>query len=130
MSEPRVTKTEILQACQGMLCKQLYVVFTKPVNGMGPVLQHLDAHLKFQIQLEKDGIMLGAGPFFTENECDWEGEGMVIIRADSLSHAKEIANSDPMHQSGARTFEVRPWLLNEGSVTVKVQFSSRSGELL
>lgn len=130
MTTPQITKKDILSACEGMLCKQLFVIFTKPINGMGPVMENLEQHLKFQIQLEKDGIMLGAGPFFAENESDWLGEGMVIIRADSLAHAKQIASKDPMHASGARSFEVRPWLLNEGSVTVKINFSSQHRELI
>ena len=40
---------------------------------------------------------------------------MVIIRAGSLAEAKEIAASDPMHASGARSYTVRPWLVNEQS---------------
>ena len=49
---------------------------------------------------------------------------MVIIRAESLAHAREIAESDPMHAAGARSFTVRPWLLNEGRITVTVDFST------
>ena len=48
---------------------------------------------------------------------------MVIIRANTLSEAKEIANSDPMHKSGARSFIVRPWLLNEGTITLSINYS-------
>lgn len=123
MSEPKITKTDILNASKGMLQKQLYAVFTKPANGMGPVMANIEPHLKFQVELEQKGIMLGAGPFWADNEEDWHGEGMVIIRADSLAHAKQIAASDPMHSSGARTFTVRPWLLNEGGMTVRITFS-------
>ena len=68
--------------------------------------------------------MFGAGPFLEENEIDWNGEGMVIIRANSINHAKEIANSDPMHSSGARSFIVRPWLLNEGNIEVSLDYST------
>lgn len=130
MSEPKVTKNDILGACKGMLCKNLYVVFTKPTNGLGPVMANVEPHLKFQVELEKKGIMFGAGPFFADNEQDWNGEGMVIIRADSLAHAKEIAGSDPMHKSGARSFTVRPWLMNEGTITVKINFSDGTRELI
>ena len=49
---------------------------------------------------------------------------MVIIRANSINHAKEIANSDPMHSSGARSFIVRPWLLNEGNIEVSLDYST------
>jgi uncharacterized protein YciI len=128
--DPKITKTDILGACKGMLCKDLYVIWTKPANGLGPVMANIEPHLKFQIELEKKGIMFGAGPFFADNESDWQGEGMVIIRAKSLAEAREIAASDPMHQSGARTFTVRPWLLNEGTVTVKINYSDGTRELL
>lgn len=124
MQEPQITKDDILQASKGMLQKQLYVVFTTPTNGLGPVMEYLEKHLEFQISLEQRGIMLGAGPHWEDDEHSWKGDGMVIIRADSLAHAREIAAADPMHASGARSFTVRPWLLNEGRITVTVNFST------
>ena len=124
MAGPTITKDDILKASAGMLQKQLYAVFTTPTNGMGPVMENIEEHLQFQVKLEQDGIMLGAGPFWADDEHTWNGEGMVIIRADSLAHAREIAESDPMHSSGARSFTVRPWLLNEGRITVTVDFST------
>ena len=125
------TKSDVLEASKGMLQKDLYVVFTTPTEaGMGPVMEHLKEHLDFQVKLERDGIMFGAGPFWEDDEHTWNGEGMVIIRADSLAHAKELAASDPMHSSGARTFKVRPWLLNEGTVTVKITYSDGGRQVL
>ncbi|WP_306148284.1 MULTISPECIES: YciI family protein [unclassified Roseibium] len=124
MSGPTVTKDDILKASAGMLQKQLYVVFTTPTNGLGPVMENIEEHLKFQVDLEQRGIMLGAGPFWADDEHTWSGEGMVLIRADSLEHARQIAETDPMHSSGARSFTVRPWLLNEGRITVEVNFST------
>ena len=124
MSGPKITKHDILEASTGMLQKQLYVVFTTPTNGMGPVMENIEKHLQFQVKLEQDGIMLGAGPFWADDEHNWHGEGMVIIRADSLAHAQEIAATDPMHSSGARSFTIRPWLLNEGRVTMTLDFST------
>lgn len=124
MSEPKITKQDVLNASSEMLNKDLYVVFTKPTNGMIPVMENLEDHLKFQVLLEKQGIMFGAGPFWEDNEIDWNGEGMVIIRASSIDHAKEIASSDPMHKSGARSFKVRPWLLNEGNIEISLDYST------
>jgi uncharacterized protein YciI len=121
---------DILAACDTMLRKQLYVVLTKPAQGLEPIMKVLNEHLQFQMDLERRGIMFGAGPFWTDDEQSWEGEGMVIIRAESLAEAKRIAASDPMHKSGARTFTVRPWLLNEGTLTIKVSYSDGSREVL
>ncbi|MEM6383936.1 MAG: YciI family protein [Pseudomonadota bacterium] len=124
MSGPHITKHDILEASKGMLQKQLFAVFTSPTNGMGPVMDNIEEHLKFQVELEQKGIMFGAGPFWADDETTWNGEGMVLIRADSLDHAREIAETDPMHSSGARSFTVRPWLLNEGRITVTIDYST------
>jgi len=124
MSEPKITKDDILAASKGMLQMQLYVVSTTPTAGLGPVMENLEAHLAFQVSLEERGIMVGAGPHWEDDEHTWSGDGMVIIRADSLAHAHEIAASEPMHSSGARSFAIRPWLLNEGRLTITVDFST------
>ena len=129
MTEPTVSVADVLAASQGMLQKQLYAIFTKPTDGLGPVLEKLQAHLNFQVDLERRGILFAAGPFWSDDERSWLGEGMVIVRAASLEEARQLAASDPMHQSGARRFEVRPWLINEGSLTVKITFSNGSREI-
>lgn len=129
MSEPRVTREEILEACDGMLRKQLYVVFTTPTRGLGPVLENIERHLKYQIELEEKGIMFGAGPFWSDDEKTWQGEGMVIIRADSMAEAERIAAADPMHACGARSYRIRPWLLNEGMLTLQVRYSNGAREI-
>ncbi|MYA97640.1 MAG: hypothetical protein F4X91_14680 [Nitrospinae bacterium] len=130
MSEPQISAQDVLNASAGCLQKQMYVYFTKPANGLGPVMENLEEHLKFQVEIEQKGVMFGAGPFWTEDEQRWEGEGMIIIRAESLAEARKIAESDPMHASGARTFTIRPWLMNEGMVTMKVTYSDGRREII
>ena len=130
MSEPQISAQDVLNASAGCLQKQMYVYFTKPANGLGPVMENLEEHLKFQVEIEQKGIMFGAGPFWTEDEQRGEGEGMIIIRAESLAEARKIAESDPMHASGARTFTIRPWLMNEGMVTMKVTYSDGRREII
>lgn len=128
MSVPDIKWDELVQKCEGMglLAKHLYVVFTSPLNGMSPVMENLEAHLKFQGELEAKGVMFGAGPFPDDKEEKWEGEGMVIIRASSLEEARSIADQDPMHKSGARSYRIRHWLLNEGKMTLELTFSNKS----
>jgi uncharacterized protein YciI len=123
MSDPVITKSDILAKTPMMLQKQLYIVQTKPTAGMGPVMENIGPHLEFQIKLEQDGIMFAAGPLWADDEETWEGEGLIVIRAKNLAHAREIAESDPMHASGARAFTVRPWLINEGGFSLRVTFS-------
>ena len=123
MSEPKITKQDILEKTPGMLQKQLYIVHTKPTNGLGPVMENIGPHLEFQVKIEQDGVMFAAGPIWADDEETWEGEGVVVVRAENLAHAREIAASDPMHSSGARSFTVRPWLVNEGGFNLRVTFS-------
>lgn len=109
---------------EGVLGMQLYAVFTMPANGLGPILDNIGPHLDYQKKLEADGTLFAAGPFSDDAEETWEGEGMVILRAATLDDARAIAADDPMHKCGARTFRVRPWLLNEGSLTLRVTYSN------
>jgi uncharacterized protein YciI len=120
-----VPAAAVLDASKAMLQKQLYAIFTTPTDGLGPVFANLEAHLNYQVQIEQEGIMFAAGPMWTDDEQSWEGEGLVVVRAASRDEAIAIAERDPMHKSGARTFKVRPWLINEGSVTVRLDYSSQ-----
>lgn len=49
---------------------------------------------------------------------------LVVIRAGSLAEAEAVAAADPMHASGARSYRVRPWLVNEGTLTVTLDFAT------
>jgi uncharacterized protein len=121
---PKVTREQVLEASKGMLQKQLYMVHSTPTAGMAPVMQNLPMHLEHQCKMERDGILLAAGPHWTEDETQWEGDGTFVIRANSMAHATEIAAADPMHVAGVRTFKVRPWLINEGSLKLHLNFSN------
>ncbi len=115
----------VMEASKAMLQKQLYAIFTTPTGGMEQILAHLDAHLAFQVTLERDGVLFAAGPMWTDDESEWRGDGMVIVRAASRTEAQEIAARDPMHVAGARAYTVRPWMINEGSMTLRISLSSQ-----
>lgn len=124
--EPVVTKEMMLghPVMSKMLNMQLFAVFSTAPGGLAPVLAQSQAHLTHQVEMERQGVMFAAGPLFGEDDSAWNGDGMFVIRAASYADAMAIAARDPMHQSGARTFIVRPWLLNEGSVSVRLELSS------
>ena len=115
---------------KGLLAMQLYVVLTKPTAGLDAVRDNLQDHLAYQLELERKNIMFAAGPFADDDGQKWQGEGMIIIRATCLTEAHQIAAEDPMHKSGARDYRIRPWLLNEGSITINVTYSDGAREVL
>jgi uncharacterized protein YciI len=120
----------VMEASSAMLRKQLYAIFTRPAGGIEPVLAIMEEHLAFQVSLEKDGILYAAGPVWSDDEKTWEGDGLVVVRAGSRGEAIAIAERDPMHRGGARTFTVRPWMINEGTVTVRLDMSSQTFSVL
>ncbi len=132
MSDDSVSAQSIVNECRnrGYLAKQLFVVFTMPTNGIGPVMENLATHLTFQEKLENEGIMFAAGPNWTDDEQNWEGDGLVVYRAGSLAEAQSIAAKDPMHTSGARTYRVRPWLVNEGKMTIELGLATGRFKLI
>lgn len=108
---------------KGLLAKRLYVILTTPTGALEALAAQLGAHLAYQKDLEARGITFAAGPFANDAEQAWSGEGMIIVRAASLADARAIADADPMHSSGVRRYRIRPWLLNEGAITVSVRYS-------
>ena len=52
--------------------------------------------------------------------------GLIVIRAKDEAEARRIADADPMHAAGARTYELYAWSLNEGCINVKLNFSDQS----
>ena len=120
------TPKEIIELSEkrGYLAKQLYVIFTTPANGITQVLENLRRHLEYQELLEQRGVIFAAGPHWSDDEQRWDGEGMVVVRAGSLAEAEATAREDPMHASGARRYRVRPWLVNEGTLSIKLNFAS------
>ena len=108
-----------------MLKKQLWVVITRPVKPLEEVRKHLKAHLDHQIKLEKSGIMYGAGPATKPGETK-ASFGLIVIRAKDEAEARSIADSDPMHSSGVREYELYSWSLNEGRINVTLDFSDQT----
>jgi uncharacterized protein len=104
------------------LGKQLWIIEATDVPGKPFDLELTKRHLAHQVDLEKQGIMFGAGPLV---HADGSPEyGMIVVRADSAEDAKRIADSDPMQQEGHRTYTLHKWTVNEGRITLTVNFSS------
>ncbi|SOH95474.1 hypothetical protein SAMN06273572_11153 [Monaibacterium marinum] len=114
---------------RGALALELYVAQSTPAMAPEDVKAALPDHLAYQAQLEAQGALAFAGPMSDETGDLMQGMGLIIYRADSLDAARALAAADPMHSSGARTFTMRRWMINEGSVTISVGLSTNSVDL-
>jgi len=111
-----------------VVTENLYAVLTTPVVERDEIMAALPDHLDYQVSLEERGIMFAAGPLFAEDGAPPRA-GLIIIRANSFAEAEEIAQADPMHARGLRTYTLDKWQINEGVVTLKVQFAGRTATL-
>jgi len=111
---------------RGALALELYVAVSTPAKAPEDVKAALGAHLAYQAQLERDGALAFAGPMSDETGEQMQGMGLIIYRADSLEAARALAEADPMHASGARSFTLRRWMINEGSLTLSVGLSTNA----
>jgi uncharacterized protein len=88
-----------------LLAKRLYVVFSGPTDGWGQSWTR-------SIRTSR-----------TRRVWRWTGRC-------SMEEARGHAECDPMHQAGARTFRIRPWLLNEGTLGLQVFLSGGKPKVL
>ena len=114
---------------RGALALELYAAQSTPAKTPQDVKASLPDHLAYQAQLERTGQLAFAGPMSDETGDHMQGMGLIIYRADSLAAARALAEADPMHESGARTFVLRRWMINEGSVTVSAKLSTGGATL-
>lgn len=110
---------------RGALALEFYVVRSLPAKPPEKLQEMLPAHLAYQAEQEAAGKLAFAGPVSDESGEMLFGEGMIIYRADSLEEARALAEADPMHASGTRSFEIRRWLVNEGSFSLTVGLSGQ-----
>jgi uncharacterized protein YciI len=111
---------------RGALAMELFVVRTRPTGDMGLVKATLPDHLAYQKQMEDAGALVMAGPMSDETGDMMEADGMIIYRASNLDAARALADRDPMHKVGARAYDIRKWLVNEGSLSFTISLSSQS----
>ncbi|MEP3279648.1 MAG: YciI family protein [Stappiaceae bacterium] len=110
---------------RGALAFELFVVESTLAAAPDEMLKILPAHLSYQKEMEAAGKLFLAGPLSDDSGEAMSGGGMIIYRAGSMEEAAEIADNDPMHQSGKRQYKLRRWLINEGSLTFSMNLSEQ-----
>lgn len=111
---------------RGALALELFIVHSSPAGAPEDVKANLPAHLAYQAKMEAEGRLVMAGPLSDDTGTQMQGVGMIVYRASSMDEARAMAEADPMHASGARTFMLRKWLVNEGGLTLTVRLSAQS----
>lgn len=115
---------EIARLKERMAKQVYYVMFREVLDAprLGAVL--LD-HYRWIIGLEQQGKVFASGPL-TRREGG-AGVGMTIFRADGFAEAEALAAGDPFVTSGAVSFRVDRWQVNEGRITLSFDLSDQRG---
>jgi uncharacterized protein YciI len=113
-----------------MLGKKVWVVITRAAKSQDDLMKALPDHLHHQIRMEKSGAMFAAGPLRPAGTEQPPGAlGMFILRAASEAEARKLADADPMHSTGARTYDLYEWTMNEGRISISVDLSDKTFRL-
>jgi uncharacterized protein len=117
MSQATIDKTH-----EG-LQKLYFVCLTRPARPLPELEEHLASHKAYLSTLEQDGKLLAAGPLLGEG-ARYDGNGLIVFRADTHEEARDLAENDPFHARGLRRYEILPWQVNEGCFEVRLLFST------
>lgn len=121
---PAWNEYKAIAADRGALACEMFVVVSTPCKPPEALQAVLPDHLAYIAGLERSGSLMLAGPMSDDTGEQMQGNGMIVLRAASMEEARELAQNDPMHATGTRSFTLRKWLINEGRLTVSVGLST------
>jgi uncharacterized protein YciI len=118
---------EIGQLTAPLLHRVLFVCFSEPVARAEEILPHIPDHLRHLVAMEKSGVLVASGPFLEAGQIGLRS--MMIIRAKDLAEARQTAEKETLHKLGLRRFTIEEWQLNQGRISVQIDFSDQKGGL-
>ena len=100
---------------------KLFVMLRRTIDP-ARLSEKLGDHLVWMIGEEKAGRIFLSGPVMPRAGAA-ALDGLTILRVSDLAEAEKIAALDPFVQAGIVTFEMREWIVNEGSIAMTVTLS-------
>ncbi len=110
---------------RGALAFELFVVESTLIKSPEEAQKILPQHLDYQKEREAAGNLMLAGPLSDTSGEEMSGGGLIIYRAASMEEARQFALNDPMHKTKTRSFTIRRWLVNEGSISLSIKLSEQ-----
>lgn len=126
MTPESVSIQTVIQSSEGRLRLQTFIVTSKAQKPLSEVQCHLEAHMHYIAKLELSGQLLMAGPLCNEDGATWKGDGQLVYIVSDIAEALALAQEDPLHISGSRSYTIRPWIVNVGSMHLSLRFSTRT----
>lgn len=126
---PNWNEYKAIAKSRGALAMELFVVESTLAVSADQMMEILPEHLDYQKQMEAAGKLFLAGPLSDATGELMQGTGMIIYRTETIEDAKSIADNDPMHAKGIKTYRIRKWLVNEGALSFSIALSRQHVDL-
>jgi uncharacterized protein len=101
---------------------QLFAVWSRPSDRWRDDPSLLATHLSFLKDFERQGVTFLSGPLGVDG-TGWHGHGLTVIRAGSITEAREQMAVEPYIAAGQRVPEIMPWLITSGRITASMKIS-------
>jgi uncharacterized protein YciI len=102
--------------------KRLWVALAKAVGSQEVIASHVANHLQWMKDMEARGKIWASGPFPKEGIL--VEDGMTILDASNEGEARSLMDQEPLTKLGLRTYELYPWDLREGRITIQLNAST------
>jgi hypothetical protein len=80
-----------------------YMVLTSLVGSSERSAPYREAHRDYMASLKKEGKLVIAGKFLDG------GGGGYVLKVNSAEEARALADRDPYHANGVRSYTIREW---------------------
>ena len=127
MTSQHASQEHIAALLAPMLKQRLFVAFSTAKATAEQMLPHVADHLEYMNGLEAEGLLFGSGPFIRHGVL--LGDGLTILQTGTIEEARDLMENEPLIKLGLRTFDLRPWELREGQITVTLNLSTSSFDL-
>jgi len=124
MTDTVIDPAAEVERLKALMLKRAFFVMSRTIvdrTRLGPVM--LD-HYRWIIGLEKQGVVFASGPLFKPDGS--QGVGMTVFRVADFDEARTLAEGDPFVTSGAAGYALERWQINEGRVTIAIDFSDQT----
>jgi uncharacterized protein YciI len=123
---PTNHEDKVAQLVKPMLKKRLFASLNKAAAPQEQMLPLMADHIEYMNRLESEGKLFASGPFIQPGVL----VGLTILRTDTLEEARALMEKDPLIKQGLRTFELHVWELREGRMTIQLNASSTSYQIV
>jgi uncharacterized protein YciI len=119
---PANANEKIAELLKPMLKKRLFVALNKAIARPEDMLPFVAEHLAYMNHLENEGKLFASGPFIEEGVL--VGDGLTIQQTSTIEDARALMQAESLIQRGLREFNLRPWELREGRMTITLNVST------